>query len=95
MVISIILRNFALAKQKQMTMTKEILLQRIMNAIKYNGVGGIYIFIQDGVQLSDGTIINEVRLSKNHTKVEFIEQYSNKAITRLKTKDVMKVYNAI
>jgi hypothetical protein len=64
-------------------------------AVKNNGVNGYYIYFEDAVKLTDGTFINEVRLSRRG--VEFLEKGTNKVISMsmLKKKDLLLIYDKI
>jgi len=76
-------------------MLKNYLVNKVVSAIKQCGVGGLYIFIEEGVELKDGTIINEVRLSSNGFSIEFLEKGTNKVIRRISKKDMEKIYHTI
>ena len=62
-------------------------------AVQTNGVGGYYIYFEDAVELTDGTLINEVRLSRR--SVEFLEKGTNRVISKMKKKDLLLIYNRI
>lgn len=74
-------------------MTTDFILSRMRTAVKTNGVGGYYIYFENAVELTDGTLINEVRLSKR--SVEFLEKRTNRVISKLKKKDLLLVYDRI
>jgi hypothetical protein len=76
-------------------MTKDFILNRMRTAVKNNGVNGYYIYFEDAVKLTDGTLINEVRLSRRG--VEFLEKGTNKVISMsmLKKKDLLLIYDRI
>lgn len=76
-------------------MTRDFILSRMRTAVKTNGVGGYYIFFENAVELADGIIINEVRLSRR--SVEFLEKGRNRVISTsmLKKKDLLLVYDRI
>lgn len=74
-------------------MTIDFILSRMRTAVKTNGVGGYYIYFENAVELTDGTLINEVRLSRRG--VEFIEKGTNRVISKLKKKDLLLIYNRI
>jgi hypothetical protein len=71
-------------------MTLDYIIARMRMAVKENGVNGYYIFFEEPVVLTDGTKINEVRLSRR--AVEFLEKGTNRVISKLKKKDVVKIY---
>lgn len=72
-------------------MTREFIESKMRYAIKQNGVGGFYIFFENGIKLSNGTIINEVRLKSKSLGVEFLEQGTNKVV-KVSKKDLEKIY---
>lgn len=74
-------------------MTTDFILSRMRTAVKTNGVGGYYIYFENAVELTDGTLINEVRLSRR--SVEFFEKRTNRVISKLKKKDLLLVYDRI
>lgn len=74
-------------------MTSEFMLTKMRAAVKSNGVGGYYIYFEDAVVLTDGTLINEVRLSRR--SVEFLEKGTNRVIPKLRKKDLLLVYDKI
>ena len=76
-------------------MTRDFILSRMRTAVKTNGVGGYYIYLENAVELTDGTLINEVRLSRR--SVEFLERGTNRVISTsmLKKKDLLLVYDRI
>ena len=74
-------------------MTTDFILYRMRMAVKSNGVNGYYIYFEDAVKLTDGTLINEVRLSRRG--VEFLEKDTNRVISKLKKKDLLLVYDAM
>ena len=74
-------------------MTIDFILSRMRTAVKNNGVGGYFIYFDDAVELTDGTLINEVRLSRRG--VEFLEKNTNRVISKLRKKDLLLIYNRI
>lgn len=74
-------------------MTRDFILNRMRMAVQTNGVGGYYIYFEDAVELTDGTLINEVRLSRR--SVEFVEKGTNRVISKMKKKDLLLIYNRI
>ena len=78
-------------------MTTNIILSRLKKAIKANGVNGYYIFIEGGVKLSCGRVVNEIRLNSRNDSVQFIEQGTNEVVSLkyLKKTDLLEVYNSI
>ena len=74
-------------------MTRDFILSTMRTAVKNNGVGGYYIFFDNAVELTDGTFINEVRLSEN--SVEFLEEGTNRVISKLRKKDLLLIYYRI
>ncbi len=76
-------------------MTTDFILNNMRTAVKNNGIGGYYIFFEDAVELTDGTLINEVRLSRHRNSVEFLEKGTNRIISRLRKKDLLLIYNRI
>ena len=74
-------------------MTRDFILGRMRTALKTNGVYGYYIYFEDAVELTDGTLINEVRLSRR--SVEFLEKGTNRVIpmSMLKKKDLLLIYD--
>ena len=74
-------------------MTTDFILSRMRTAVKTNGIGGYYIYFENAVELTDGTLINEVRLSRR--SVEFLEKRTNRVISKLKKKDLLLVYDRI
>ena len=74
-------------------MTTNFILSKMRNAIKSNGVNGYYIYFENAIELTDGTLINEVRLSRRG--VEFLEKGTNRVISKLKKKDLLLIYNEI
>lgn len=76
-------------------MTKDFIVSRIRFAIKQSGVNGYYIFFEDGIEFSNGTIINEVRLKSKSMGVEFLEKGTNRVIRNFGKKDAEKVYSLI
>ena len=76
-------------------MTRDFILNRMRTAVKTNGVGGYYIFFENAVELTDGTLINEMRLSRR--SVEFLEKGTNRVISTsmLKNKDLLLIYDRI
>lgn len=74
-------------------MTRDFILNSMITAVKNNGVGGYYIYFDDAVELTDGTLINEARLSKN--SVEFLEKGTNRVISKLRKKDLLLIYDRI
>lgn len=76
-------------------MTKDYLISKIRYVIKQSGVGGFYIFFEEGVRLTDGTIINEVRLKSKSLGIEVLEKGTNRVISRLSKKDVALIHDLI
>lgn len=74
-------------------MTRDFILNRMRMAVQTNGVGGYYIYFEDAVELTDGTLINEVRLSRR--SIEFVEKGTNRVISKMKKKDLLLIYNRI
>ena len=74
-------------------MTRDFILNRMRTAVKNNGVGGYYIYFDNAVELTNGTLINEIRLSRR--SVEFLEKGTNKVISKLRKKDLLLVYDRI
>ena len=74
-------------------MTTEFILNRMRTAVKNNGVGGYYIYFDNAVELTNGTLINEIRLSRR--SVEFLEKGTNKVISKLRKKDLLLIYDRI
>lgn len=74
-------------------MTRDFILNRMRMAVQTNGVNGYYIYFEDAVELTDGTLINEVRLSRR--SVEFLEKGTNRVISKMKKKDLLLIYNRI
>ena len=76
-------------------MTRDFILSTMRTAVKNNGVGGYYIYFDNAVELTDGTLINEVRLSEN--SVEFLEEGTNRVISKskLRKKDLLLIYDRI
>ena len=74
-------------------MTTEFILNRMRTAVKNNGVGGYYIYFDNAVELTNGTLINEIRLSRR--SVEFLERGTNKVISKLRKKDLLLIYDRI
>lgn len=74
-------------------MTTEFILNRMRTAVKNNGVGGYYIYFDNAVELTNGTLINEMRLSRR--SVEFLEKGTNKVISKLRKKDLLLIYDRI
>ena len=72
-------------------MTREFIESKMRYAIKQNGVNGYFIFFEDGIKLSNGTIVNEVRLKSKSLGVEFLEQGTNKVV-KVSKKDLEKIY---
>ena len=78
-------------------MTTSIIISRLTKAIRANGVGGYYIFIENGVKLDCGRVVNEVRLNPRSGKVQFVEESTNEIIPMkyIKKTDLLEVYNSI
>ena len=76
-------------------MTRDFILNHMRTAVKTNGVGGYYIYFENAVELTDGTLINEVRLSRHRNSVEFLEKGTNSVISKLRKKDLLLIYNRI
>ena len=74
-------------------MTTDFILNRMRTAVKNNGVGGYYIYFDKAVELTNGTLINEMRLSRR--SVEFLEKGTNKVISKLRKKDLLLIYDRI
>lgn len=74
-------------------MTTDFILNKMRRVVKSNGVNGYYIYFEYAVGLTDGTLINEVRLSRRG--VEFLEKNTNRVISNLKKKDLLLIYNRI
>lgn len=74
-------------------MTRDFILNKMRNAVKCNGVNGYYIYFENAIELTDGTLINEIRLSRH--SVEFLEKGTNRVISKLKKKDLLLIYNEI
>lgn len=74
-------------------MTTDFILNRMRTAVKNNGVGGYYIYFDNAVELTNGTLINEIRLSRR--SVEFLERGTNKIISKLRKKDLLLIYDRI
>jgi hypothetical protein len=74
-------------------MTTDFILGKMRVMLKSSGVNGYYVYFEDAVELTDGTLINEVRLSRRG--VEFLEKGTNRVISKLKKKDLLRVYNRI
>lgn len=74
-------------------MTTDFILNRMRTAVKNNGVGGYYIYFDNAVELTNGTLINEIRLSRR--SVEFLERGTNKVISKLRKKDLLLIYDRI
>lgn len=72
-------------------MTREFIESKMRYAIKQNGIGGFFIFFENGIELSNGTIVNEVRLKSKSLGVEFLEQGTNKVV-KVSKKDLEKIY---
>lgn len=72
-------------------MTREFIESKMRYAIKQNGVNGYFVFFEDGIKLSNGTIVNEVRLKSKSLGVEFLEQGTNKVV-KVGKKDLEKIY---
>lgn len=93
-VVSKILCTFAPSNSNnKKVMTKDFILSKMRMAVKSNGVNGYYIYFEDAVELTDGTLINEVRLSRRG--VEFLEKNTNRVISKLRKKDLLLIYNRI
>lgn len=73
-------------------MTKDFIVSRIRMAIKQNGVNGYYVFFADGIKLTNGTIVNEVRLKSKSLGIEFLEKETNKVVRNFSKKDAERVY---
>ncbi len=72
-------------------MTREFIESKMRYVIKQNGIGGFFIFFENGIELSNGTIVNEVRLKSKSLGVEFLEQGTNKVV-KVGKKDLEKIY---
>ena len=49
--------------------TLENVTEKISKIVKEKGVNGYYVYLENGVKLTDGTIVNEVRVN-SEDKVE-------------------------
>lgn len=78
-------------------MTKDTLIDKIIMAIKKNGVNGYYIFFENGIKVSNGMTINEVRLKSRSFGIEFLEKGTNRcvSVSSLSKKDIEKIYDAM
>lgn len=76
-------------------MTKDFIMGEIRRYIKQNGVNGYYIYLETPIELSNGTIINEVRNSSNTLGIEALEQYTNRVINKFVKGDLQKIYDNI
>jgi len=74
-------------------MTTDFILNKMRMAVKSNGVNGYYIYFENAIELTDGTLIDEVRLSRY--SVEFLEKGTNRVFSKLKKKDLLLIYNEI
>ena len=77
-------------------MTKEVAVNRMNQLVRRCGVNKSYIYIEEGVEVSKGRVINEVRL-KGLNGVEFLERGTNKvvAVYSLTKRDMEKIWLAI
>jgi hypothetical protein len=64
-------------------------------AIKKNGVNGYYVFLGKGIEVSNGMIVNEVRLKSRSFGIEFLEKGTNRCVSSLSKKDIEKIYDAM
>ena len=78
-------------------MTKDALIDKIIMAIKKNGVNGYYVFLGKGIEVSNGMIVNEVRLKSRSFGIEFLEKGTNRcvSVSSLSKKDMEKIYDAM
>ena len=53
--------------------TLENVTEKISKIVKEKGVNGYYVYLENGVKLTDGTIVNEVRVN-SEDKVECLEK---------------------
>ena len=84
-------------KKKDRVMEKRTLenvTEKISKIVKEKGVNGYYVYLENGVKLTDGTIVNEVRVN-SEDKVECLEKGTNKVLRYVSKENQKKLLLAL